>query len=191
MTPDGSEASLELSFPAEYSDWSATGQDIAEQLGNFGIGIVPRAITYTQQPIDVDQGNFDLAIRGWGSSSNPHPHFSYTQALFTHNTLAKNSGGTGMDFPLVQETERLGTVDLNALTIESAEGLDESAQHEKIATIAQAFNELLPVIPMWERFGNNAALEGVRVKAWPADDDPLLLNSFYADGIPRCSSVES
>lgn len=183
-TPEGVDAEFELSFPAEYADWSATGLDIAEQLANFGISIVPRAVTYTQQPVDVDQGNFDLAIRGWGSSSNPHPHFSYTQALFTHNTLAKNSGGVGMDFDLVQETETLGTVDLNTLTIESAEGLDEDAQHAKIETIAQAFNELLPIIPMWERFGNNAALEGVRVKAWPAEDDILLKNSFYADGIP-------
>ena len=27
-------------------------------------------------------------------------------------------------------------------------------------------------------------LEGVRVAEWPADDDPILLNSPYADGIP-------
>lgn len=182
--PNGDPAVFELSFPAEYADWSATGLDIAEQLGDFGITIEPRGITYTQQPIDVDKGNFDLAIRGWGNSSNPHPHFSYTQSLFTHNTLAKNSGGVGMDFPLEQETEVLGTVDLNELTINSALGMDEDLQKENISQIAQVFNEILPVVPMWERFGNNAALEGVRVKAWPAEDDPLLKNSFYADGIP-------
>ena len=28
-----------------------------------------------------------------------------------------------------------------------------------------AFNELLPIIPLWERYGNNPALEGTRVKA--------------------------
>jgi len=37
---------------------------------------------------------------------------------------------------------------------------------------------------LFERYGNNAALEGVRVATWPADDDPILLNSPYADGIP-------
>lgn len=183
-TPNGEPAAFELMFPAEYADWSATGLDIAEQLQDFGISIEPRGVTYTQQPIDVDKGEFDLAIRGWGNSSNPHPHFSYTQSLFTHNTLAKNSGGVGMDFPLEQETEVLGKVDLNELTINSAKGMDEELQKENVVQIAQVFNEILPVIPMWERFGNNAALEGVRVKAWPADDDPLLKNSFYADGIP-------
>ena len=183
-TATGEDASFELIFPAEYADWSAASLNLAEQLTNFGIKIEPRAVTYTQQPIDVNKGNFQLAVRGWGSSGNPHPHFSYTQALFTHNTLAVNQGGTGMAFPLVQQTDVAGEVDLEELTIQSAQGLDEDLQKEQVALIAQVFNELLPVIPLFERFGNNAALEGVRVKAWPADNDPLLTNSFYADGIP-------
>ena len=29
-----------------------------------------------------------------------------------------------------------------------------------------------------------AALEGVRVESWPADDHPIWANSPYADGIP-------
>ena len=184
MKPDGSEAAYELSFPAEFADWSAAGQDLAEQLTDFGFVIDPRAITFTQQPIDVDQGNFDFAIRGWGNSTNPHPHFSYSTAFFTHNTLAINNGGTGTQFPLQGESERVGEVDLEAMVVESAEGMSIDAQKEKVAAMAIVYNEVLPAIPLWERFGNNCALEGVRVVAWPADDDPLLKQSFYADNIP-------
>jgi peptide/nickel transport system substrate-binding protein len=184
MKPDGSEAAYELSFPAEFADWSAAGQDLAEQLTDFGFVIDPRAITFTQQPIDVDQGNFDFAIRGWGNSTNPHPHFSYSTAFFTHNTLAINNGGTGTQFPLQGESERVGEVDLEAMVVESAEGMSIDAQKEKVAAMALVYNEVLPAIPLWERFGNNCALEGVRVVAWPADDDPLLKQSFYADNIP-------
>ncbi|HVL23371.1 MAG TPA: ABC transporter substrate-binding protein [Thermomicrobiales bacterium] len=183
-TPDGQDAKWELLFPAEFADWSAAGQDLADQLTQFGIEIAPRAVTHTQQPIDVNKGNFDLAIRGWGSSNNPHPHYSFTQAFFTHNTLAKNDGGQGIAFPLTQETEVAGTVDLEALTVASAEGLNKEEQQAQVTTIAQVFNELLPIVPLFERYGNNAALEGVRVAAWPADDDPILKNSPYADGIP-------
>ncbi|HWV24613.1 MAG TPA: ABC transporter substrate-binding protein [Thermomicrobiales bacterium] len=183
-TPDGKDAVYELLYPAEYADWSASGQDAAAQLTDFGIVINPRAVTYTQQPIDVNKGNFELAIRGWGSSTNPHPHYSYTQAFYTHNTLAKNDGGTGMDFPLTQETQIAGEVDLDQLTIRAAEGLDVEAQKEDVTTIAQVFNELLPIVPLFERYGNNAALEGVRVKEWPADDDLIFKNSPYADSIP-------
>ena len=181
---NGEEARFELIFPAEFADWSASGTDLAEQLTNFGIIVEPVAVTHTQQPIDVDQGNFDLAIRGWGSSNNPHPHFSYTTAFFTHNTLAINNGGEGTQFPLVQETEVAGEVDLDELTVQSVRGLDEQEQIDQLTTIAQVYNELLPNIPLFERYGNNAALEGVRVEAWPADDDPILQNSPYADGIP-------
>ncbi|MCV0404560.1 MAG: ABC transporter substrate-binding protein [Chloroflexi bacterium] len=184
MKPDGSEAAYELSFPAEFADWSAAGQDLAEQLTDFGFVIDPRAITYTQQPIDVDQGNFDFAIRGWGSSINPHPHFSYDTAFLVHNTIAINNGGTGTQFPLETTSEVAGEVNLETMVVESAEGMNIDDQRAKVTIMAQVYNELLPAIPMWERFGNNCALEAVRVVSWPADDDPLLKQSFYADNIP-------
>jgi peptide/nickel transport system substrate-binding protein len=37
------------------------------------------------------------------------------------------------------------------------------------------------MIPLFERYGNNAALEGVRVASYPQDSDPLLLNALYGD----------
>jgi len=183
MTPAGEPAAFELMFPAEFADWSAAGQTLAQQLTDFGIAVEPRAVTFTQVGPDVNQGNFQLAIQAWGSSTNPHPHFGYVQAFFTNNTLAINDGGAGIDFPLEQTTDVAGDVDLNALVVSSAEGLDEGAQGADILVMAQVFNELLPKIPLFERYGNNSALEGVRVAAWPADDDPILVNSPYADGI--------
>ncbi|MEJ7838284.1 MAG: ABC transporter substrate-binding protein [Thermomicrobiales bacterium] len=182
--PDGTEAAYELMWPAEFADYSATGANVVEQLNAFGFNVTGRPITFTQIGIDIDMGNFQLAIQGWGSSSNPHPRFSYETAFFVHNTLAINNGGEGMAFPLDQETDVAGMVDLESLTRDSALGMDEGLQLDQVTTIAQVFNELLNIIPLYERFGNNSALEGVRVASWPADDDPILLNSPYADGIP-------
>ncbi len=183
VSPDGTRAEFEISFPAEFADWSAAGQDVAEQLTAFGFAITPRAVTFTQHPVDVNQGNFDLAIRAWGASSNPHPHFSYVQAFFTHNTLAVNDGGLGMGYELSQTTADGTRIDLEQLTLDAADGLDTEAQKADIATVASAFNELLPILPLFERYGNNVALEGVRVEAWPAEDDPILLNSPTGDGV--------
>ena len=182
-TQTGEDASYELIFPAEFADWSAAGQALATQLTEFGIQIEPRAVTFTQQPIDVDQGNFQLAIRAWGAGSSPHPHFSYTTAFFVHNTLAINNGGTGIAFPLEQTTEVAGEVDLNELVVNSALGLDVEAQKADVTVLAQVYNELMPVIPLFERYGNNVALEGVRVQEWPPEGDPILKQSG-ADGIP-------
>ncbi|MDQ3540524.1 MAG: ABC transporter substrate-binding protein, partial [Chloroflexota bacterium] len=184
VLPDGTPTSFELIFPAEFADWSASGQDFANQLTDFGIEIVPRAVTFTQQAEDVLNGRFQLAIRGWGSSTNPHPHFSYTANLFTNNKVGSQDATVGMSYPLVQETEVVGQVDLQQLTLDAAAGLDQTQQVETLTTLALAFNELLPIVPFFERYGNNPALEGVRVESWPADDDPIYQNSPYADGIP-------
>ncbi|SFG39966.1 peptide/nickel transport system substrate-binding protein [Actinopolymorpha cephalotaxi] len=182
LTPQGRAAEYEIIFPAEYADWSASGQDAARQLSRFGIRVTPRGVTESQQPIDVDKGNFSLAIQSWGTSDHPHPHFAFVQDLFVHNIpVAANQGGKGMAFPLRQSTKVRGQVDLQRLVIQAGEGLDEAAQRATVSTLGLAFNELLPMIPLFERYGNNPALEGVRVTAWPPDSDPLLQNSPYAD----------
>ena len=182
VKPDGKPARYELIFPAEYADWSAAGQNVAQQLTAFGIGVTGRGITESQQPIDVDKGNFDLAIQSWGTSAHPHPHFAFVQDLFTHNIpVAANQGGRGMGFELVQESDALGTLDLERLVIAAGEGLDESAQKKSVSTVAVAFNELLPMLPLFERYGNNPCLEGERAGKWPPDSDPILQNSPYAD----------
>ncbi len=180
--PDGKPAQYELIFPAEYVDWAAAGTNVGQQLTAFGIAIEPRGVNHIQQPIDVDKGNFQLAIQGWGTSSHPHPHFAFVQDLFTHNIpTAANNGGRGMGFELAQTTEALGKVDLEKVVLEAGEGLDEAQQKKNVTTASIAFNELLPMLPLFERYGNNPALEGVRVDKWPADSDPLLMNSPYAD----------
>ncbi|MGW5359672.1 ABC transporter substrate-binding protein [Actinopolymorpha pittospori] len=182
LKPDGKPASYEITFPAEYADWSASGDNAAKQLTAFGIQVQGRGVTFTQQPIDVDKGAFSMAIQGWGTSTQPHPHFAFVADLFTHNIpIAANQGGKGMAFELKQTTKALGAVDLEELVTTSAQGLDEAEQKANVAKVAVAFNELLPIVPLFERYGNNPALEGVRVGKWPADSDPLLQNSPYAD----------
>ena len=182
LKPDGKRASYELTFPAEFADWSAAGDNLAKQLTAFGIQVKGRGVTFSQQPIDVDKGAFELAIQGWGTSSHPHPHFAFVADMFTHNIpIAKNQGGKGSAFELTQTTKAFGKVDLEKVVTAAGEGLDEAAQKKNVATAAIAFNELLPIIPLFERYGNNAALEGTRVKSWPEDSAPILLNSPYAD----------
>ena len=181
-TPSGQRAQYELIFPAEFADWSAAGADAADQLTNFGIQVTPRSVTFTQEPDQIDKGDFQMAIQAWGNGSQPHPHFSFVQDLFTHNIpIAANLGGKGMAFPLQQTTDALGAIDLEQLVVNAPLGLDEAAQKQAVTQVAIAFNELMPMIPLFERYGNNAALEGVRVSSYPPDSDPTLLNALYGD----------
>lgn len=173
---DGNPAEYDLIFPSEWADYFATGGNVAEQLTAFGIRINPNIVTFTQLGPEVSGGKFQMAIQNWGASSNPHPYYSYANAFFTQNARTDSPVDPGISFPLVQETEVMGEVDIDALIVSTAEGMDQSVQRERIAEAALVFNELLNVIPLYERFSNHALLEGVRVQPWPADDDPIFLN---------------
>ncbi len=179
--PDGKPVEFDVSFHAEFADYSATGQNVAQQLAAFGFKVTGKGVTYTQMDVDLYKGNYQMAIQTWGSSRHPNPHFAFAQPLYTYNyPVAANQGGRGIDFDLKQNTSA-GPIDFKQLVDAAGAGLDEAAQKASVTKVALAFNELLPVVPLFERFGNNPALEGVRVKAWPADGDSLLYNAPYAD----------
>lgn len=181
-TPEGKAASYEIQFPQTYADWSAAGKEVAEEFAAFGISVTARGLDDKQAPIDLDKGDFEMAIEAWGSSAHPHPYFSFVQDLFVHNIpIAKNQGGKGYAFPLQDVETSAGTVDLEEVVTKSGEGLDVEDQKKNVSVAALAFNELLPIIPIFERYGNNPALEGVRVQGFPAEDDPILENAPYAD----------
>lgn len=176
VNADGHKLSWELSFPAEFADWSGAAQNLADQLNAYGIGIELRGVQYQQHLEDVYDGNFVLAIRAWGAG-NPHPNFSYETDLKTHNYGTGGEQRPGMNWPLVQTVDG-EEVDLEALWVATAEGMDLEAQKAATAKLAAAYNYLLPQIPLWERYGNNPAFPGL---TWPADDDPVYVNSPYMD----------
>ncbi len=180
--PNGKSASYQLLYPSDFADWSGAAKDLSQQLGKFGINITLHGVVSTQQPIDVDKGNFQLAIQGWGNSTQPYPYFSFVQALLTHNyPIAKNNGGKGIDFDLNTTAPGFGSVDLKKLIDASGAGIDENALKANITKLGRIFNELLPIIPLFERHGNSPALNGKRVKQFPTNSDPITQNSLYGD----------
>ena len=86
-----------------------------------------------------------------------------------------------MSFDLNVTTECCGDLDLEQMVRDQTIGLDVAKQKELVAKTAQAFNELLPIIPIWERYGNNPVQDGLHTCGWLPDDDPIYKNSPYAD----------
>jgi peptide/nickel transport system substrate-binding protein len=178
----GARIEVEYLFQAEFADWSASARNACEQLTEFGIQCTARSITFTQFNPEVWDGNFELASLTWGSG-NPHPHFSYDFSLRFYNPALGGTGDPtkpGMSFNLVQQTDALGEVDLGALIDAAGKGADIDAQREAISQLALAYNELLPGVPLWERYGNNPAPSRFAA-GWLPDDDPIYLNSPYSD----------
>lgn len=179
-TADGTRVEFDLLSVTEFVDTMAIATNSAEQLTRFGMKITVRSVTFTQQPLDIDKGNFTLGMIGWGAGQ-PHPHFSFVTDLLTHNTLAVNNGGKGMSFPLQQKTDSVGDIDLEKALTDSANGLDTNAQKDLVVKVSRAFNELLPIVPIYERWAKNPTLDGVRVTNWPKPNDPIYISSPYAD----------
>jgi peptide/nickel transport system substrate-binding protein len=169
---DGKKLEFELYFPSDFADWSSAADHAQKALNNFGIKIVPRGAIRSQQLPDINGGNFQIAVMAWGIG-NPHPQGSFIQALRTHNTIP---AGGGMKYPLKQ-----GNTDFDALIIKMGDGFDTTAQKGPVTEAALAFNDLLPVIPLWERYGNNPVNDKKRVKGWKSDGDPVYKNPWSTD----------
>ena len=84
-----------------------------------------------------------------------------------------------MNFPMEQTLDG-ETIDLEQIIVQSAEGLDLDAQKDKVATAATVFNKLLPIVPLWERYGNSP-LQSTRLAPAPDDSDPIWKNTLYGD----------
>jgi peptide/nickel transport system substrate-binding protein len=163
----GKALAYELYFPSDFADWSSAANHASDALNKFGIKITPRGAIRSTQLADLLAGKFQIAVNSWGVG-NPHPQASFIAGLQTYNTLA--SGG-GMAYPLTQA----GT-DFAALINAMGDGFDSEKQKDPVTKAAIAFNDLLPIVPLWERYGNNPVNEKKRVAPWPADSDPVFKN---------------
>ncbi|MGO2536756.1 MAG: ABC transporter substrate-binding protein, partial [Brachybacterium tyrofermentans] len=62
-TPEGKVAEYEIQFPQTFADWSASGKNLAEQFVAFGISVTARGLDDKQAPIDIDKGDFEMAMQ--------------------------------------------------------------------------------------------------------------------------------
>lgn len=174
----GKKAELELYAPSDFLDWMGAAENIAQQLTAFGIKTTVRGPVWSQYTTDVNAGKFQMALLPWGSST-PHPTFAFQADWINYNGGGRVANPSaekpGVNWPLNQKYSG-GDIDLDTLTFDSVKGLDLNKQKEMVGKLTLAFNELLPVVPIFERRSNAPILDGVNVTGWPADGDPVLSN---------------
>lgn len=177
---DGSRAEFDLLVPNDATSQTVAGL-VARQLSAVGIKLTPRSVSPDERDRAVLAGSFDLALLPWGARQ-PHPYHAFVADLFRYNPTATGvKGSPGMSFPLTQTTDAAGSVDLAALVRGTALGFDVSAQKDAVARVARAFNELLPIIPIEERWTRSPLLDGTRVTGWLPPDNPIYQNDPLAD----------
>ncbi|MCY3833648.1 MAG: ABC transporter substrate-binding protein [Chloroflexi bacterium] len=154
---NGDPLSFELTFPQEFADWSAAAENATAQLNDFGFDISARGVQFQQHPQDIYSSNFEMAIRNWGLG-DPIPGRSYLQAYNRYNgqgQMAGEGAGAGMNFDNNVDFSG-GMVNVFDLSNQSSQGVDKGAQAALVTQLALSYNEVLPAIPLWERYTNNA-----------------------------------
>lgn len=171
---DGKQFTLSLQCPSAWSDGSTAATEIASQLTAFGIKTTFEGIDSTMRSQNLDEGNFEMAMSFFGTGQ-PHPMFAYETPLLVTNLRATK----GLSFPMVQETTRFGTVDLEAEITASTAGWDVEAQKAAVEKIAATVNETLPYLPIYTKYSKYVSSDGMRT-TWGADES-IYLNSAGDD----------
>ncbi len=175
---NGQPVSLTLIYPAEFADWGATAQNIGAQLSAFGIRVVLKAVTYSEVPTLVEDGQFQVAIQGWGAGALS-PFFAYRNLFATYDARNYIGVGTpGMNLPMVWNVSGQA-INVSGLIYQIGYSTNITAERVAFSQLAVAFSQYLPVIPLWERYGDNPVLEGVRVSGWLPLSNPLWTNPVY------------
>jgi peptide/nickel transport system substrate-binding protein len=167
---DGKKLEFDLKYPSDFADWAAVASNIADQLTKFGIKINLRGAPFSTHSVEFNESKFVLAFHAWGIA-NPHPQPSMVRPIRQFNTTAI---GGGQKYPVKQKTS-LGDVDFEALLVQ-AEDIDEAKQKDAVKKFTAAFNEILPCLPLAERFNNAPINDQKRVAGWPPLDDKLFVN---------------
>jgi peptide/nickel transport system substrate-binding protein len=167
---DGKKLEFDLQYPSDFADWSAVATNVGDQLNKWGLKVTLRGAPRSTQGPDFNNGKFTLSFNAWGTG-NPHPQPSAVRPIREFNTTA--SGG-GQKYPVKQKTSK-GDVDFEALLVQM-EDIDEAKQKDALNKYALAFNEVLPAIPLAERFNNAPINDSKRVAGWPPVDDKIYQN---------------
>lgn len=171
---DGKQFTISLQCPASWSDGSTASAEIANQLTAFGIKTTIDGIDSTMRQSNINDGAYEVAISFFGTSQ-PHPMFAFeTPFLVSNVNCAK-----GLSYPMVQQTESCGTVNLEELIAASTAGWDTGAQKEAVSKIVYTLNETVPILPLYTKYSKFVSSEGLRTD-WGGDES-LLKNSAGDD----------
>jgi len=163
---DGKKLEFEMYYPSDFSDWSSAATHASDALNKFGIKITPRGAPRATQLPDTNEGKFQIALNAWGAG-NPHPQQSLIRPIREYNVT--NVGG-GQKYPVTNG------IDWQAKLDAAVEGFDTAKQKPIVTELTLAFNDLLPAVPLWERFNNNPMNDKKRVAGWPALTDKIFQN---------------
>ncbi|MBM7789671.1 ABC transporter substrate-binding protein [Tenggerimyces flavus] len=180
----GEKYGFEITAPSDFPDFLASAKDVSAQLNEFGFDTHVRGIPAANRPDTIKQGRYKVML-DFGMVSTPsHPasslNWNMAEGYFGTNN-PESTGSKGLAWPWRQTAADGTKVYIPDLLDEAVEGMDVAPQRKAVETLAQIFNDQLPVVPIFERYTTDPIAHGPRVTGWLPKDHPVYKNNQGSD----------
>ncbi|NDL59518.1 ABC transporter substrate-binding protein [Phytoactinopolyspora mesophila] len=181
---EGTPFGFEITAPSDFPDFLASGRDVSEQLNEFGFDTHVRGIPAANRPDTIRQARYEVLLDFSMVSTPSHPatslDWNMAEGFFgTNNPEA--DGSNGLNWPWQQQAPDGTEVYIPDLLEEAVAGLEMEPQKGAVGTLAQIFNDQLPVVPIFERYTTDPIAHGPRVAGWLPMDHPVYENNQGSD----------
>jgi len=184
LTPGGDPVEIPVHVSADRGTWVAAARTVAAQLEDFGFQSELSADEPSSYWETYLNGNFEKTVMGfWGHPAARLPFFQLWLSLLrvipgqgSHYTVENAQ----VPMPVGDPDGSVETLNLKEMIQEMERTDDEQTLQENVQTVAWAYNQTLPQLPL---------LQGVHQAAvtrdeWelPAVDDPAM-NGYYLERV--------
>ncbi len=182
----GKTVAFEITAPTDFPDFLASAKDASEQLNDFGFVTKVRGIPAANRPDTIKQGRYEAMLDFSLVSTPSHPETSLDWNMAagffgTNNPEATGGASKGLNWPWRQKAPDGSNVYIPDLLKAAIKGLDRNTQKPAVQTLAEIFNQQLPVIPLFERYTTDPIAHGPRVTGWLPASHPIYQNNQGSD----------
>lgn len=178
---EGKKMEFELSVPADFTEYLASSENVAQQLAKIGITINVKPYPSAERNDRHKTGSYQMSMDIGMRFTYFHPFVSYDYnvrpGIGFKNDPEGAEGARGMNFPFTQMTADGKEINIKEWVDKMAEGFNIDTQKPYVADMASMFNENLPVVQMFERYLTDPVDTKTRVVGWLPPEDPIYNNN--------------
>lgn len=170
---DGTQASMTIAAPNNFSDWVAAATEIGNELGKVGIKVSMDLPQYAQYSQSIQSGTFDAAIGGFGGTGSPYLDF---------NEALNSSFAAPVHTATANNFERFKDPSADQALATLAAATSPAAQMQATHKIEQIMYSQVPVVLMY--YGGSWGLFSSKdYNGWPSAANPYTLPTPYNNAL--------
>ncbi len=185
----GKKMEYELIVPADFTEYLASSENVAQQLSKYGIKVTVKPYQSAERNNVHKAGKYQISMDIGFRFTYFHPFVSYDYNLRPgigfKNDPEGAEGARGMNFPYKQKTADGKEINIKDWVTKMSEGFDATAQKPYVADIASMFNANVPVLLMFERYLTDPIDTKTRVTGWLPPDDKIYKNNQNNSPVAR------